>query len=59
MKYVFFAVVLFAGMEASNRFLGIVPAVLVNSVLLVLFTVYIVKKDFPLSSLPVIGKHFR
>ena len=32
---------------------------LINSLLIVLFLTYIVKKDFPLSSLPVIGKKFK
>ena len=32
---------------------------LINSMLIVLFLAYIVKKDFPLSSLPIIGKKFK
>lgn len=57
--YVLIAAVLFAGMTAANRLLGTLPAVLVNTVLLALFAAYIIKKDFPLSGLPVIGRFFR
>ena len=32
---------------------------IVNTVLLVLFMAYVIKKDLPLSSLPVVGKRFR
>jgi len=31
----------------------------INTLLIGLFLALVVKKDFPLSSLPVIGKHFR
>jgi hypothetical protein len=35
------------------------PALLVNTLLLIADVAFIVKKDLPLSSLPVIGKKFR
>lgn len=57
--YLALAMLLFAGMTASNRYLGIVPAVALNTVLVVVFAVYIVKKDLPLSAIPVIGRYFR
>ena len=57
--YTLLAVVLFAGMSASNRYLPMLPALLVNTLLLIADVAFIVKKDLPLSSLPVIGKKFR
>ena len=30
-----------------------------NTLLIVVFLVYLVRTDFPLSSLPVVGKYFR
>lgn len=59
MRYVLLAFVLFAGMSAANDFLGVLPALIVNTLLMAVFVVYLVKRDFPLSSLPVIGKHFK
>lgn len=57
--YTLLAVVLFVGMTASNRYLPMLPALLVNTLLLLADVAVIVKKDLPLSSLPVIGKKFR
>ena len=57
--YTLLAVVLFVGMTASNRYLPMLPALLVNTLLLIADVAFIVKKDLPLSSLPVIGKKFR
>lgn len=57
--YVVLAVVLFFGMYAANRYLSIVPALAVNTLLILVFVAYIARKDFPLSSLPVAGKYFR
>lgn len=59
MRYVLLAFVLFAGMSAANDFLGVLPALIVNTLLMTVFVAYLVKRDFPLSSLPVIGKHFK
>jgi O-antigen/teichoic acid export membrane protein len=59
MTYVLFAFIIFIGMQSANHYLGMLPAIAVNTVLIVLFTIYIVKKDFPLRELPVIGKHFK
>lgn len=58
MLYVVVAVVMFAVMRAASAALPVLGAVGVNTVLIVLFVVMIVKRDFPLSSLPVIGRHF-
>lgn len=57
--YTLLAVMLFVGMSASNRYLPMLPALLVNTLLLIADVAFIVKKDLPLSSLPVIGKKFR
>ena len=43
------------GREARGKSLRIA----FNSIGIVLFLVYTVRKDFPLASLPVIGKYFR
>ncbi|MCI6619253.1 MAG: lipopolysaccharide biosynthesis protein [Prevotella sp.] len=59
MRYVLLAFVLFVGMSAANDFLGVLPALIVNTLLMAVFVAYLVKRDFPLSSLPVIGKHFK
>ncbi len=57
--YVALAIVLFAGMYASNECLGMWPALGVNTLLVLCFVAYVVKKDFPLGSLPFVGKYFR
>lgn len=57
--YTLLAMVLFVGMTASNRYLPMLPALLVNTLLLIADVAFIVKRDLPLSSLPVIGKKFR
>ncbi len=58
-RYVFVAVILFVGIVLSNSHLSVIPALLVNTGLICLFVAYIVKHDFPLSSLPVVGKYFK
>ena len=57
--YVLITVVLYFCMTTANARLSTPLALTVNAVLGVLFIAYIVKKDFPLSGLPVIGRHFR
>ena len=57
--YVLMAGVLFVLMTLCRNFLPAVVTFLANTLLLLLFVAYIVRKDFPLSSLPVIGKKFR
>jgi O-antigen/teichoic acid export membrane protein len=59
MAYVLLALVLTAGMMAANRYLSMPLALSVNTLLGLIFVAYLVRKDFPLSSLPVIGKHFK
>lgn len=58
-KYVIFTVILFIGIQYANNILPVWSALIVNTLLIALFAAYIVKKDFPLSSLPIIGKKFK
>ena len=59
MKYVLLCVILNIGMYFSNQYLASAAAIGINTLLIILFATYVIKKDFPLSSLPVIGKHFK
>lgn len=59
LAYVVLALVLFAGMTWINNHLPLAGALAANTVLILVFAAYLVKKDFPLANLPVIGKHFR
>ena len=59
LMYVAITVVLYFSMTAANRNLPLGAALAINTVLGLLFILYIIKRDFPLSGLPVIGKHFR
>ena len=57
--YVSVAAVLFAGIQWSNANLGVAPAICVNTLLILIFCALIVRRDLPLSELPVIGKYFQ
>ena len=57
--YVALAAVCFFGMTTFNDALTPSGALAVNTLLIALFVAYIIKSDFPLRQLPVIGKHFR
>ena len=57
--YVLVALVLFGAISASNDYLPMIGALGVNTLLLFVFLGIIVKRDFPLSKLPVIGKKFK
>lgn len=59
LSYVALAVVLCVGMLLANKYLSMGLAVAVNTLLIAVFAVYLVKRDFPLRGLPVIGKHFK
>lgn len=56
--YVAVAIVMFVLMQLANR-QPMAVALGVNTLLIILFTALIVWRDFPLSSLPVVGKYFR
>ena len=57
--YVVSALVAFGLMRWSTAQLSFWPSLLLNTVLILAFMALIVKKDFPLSNLPVIGKYFK
>ena len=57
--YVGLALILFLGMTCANSHLSTWPAIAVNTVLILAFCAVVIKRDLPLSSMPVIGKHFR
>lgn len=59
MVYFVVAALLFVGISLANAQLPTFAALAINTLLIVAFIVSIVKRDFPLSSLPVIGKKFR
>ena len=59
LRYVVLALLLFVAMMWLRTVLPTLPSVLVNTLLIGLFTAAIVRRDFPLSSLPIVGKHFR
>ena len=57
--YVVVTIVLFAAMKAAPGSWPTVLTLAVNTILIILFLALIVKKDVPLSSLPIIGKKFK
>jgi len=57
--YVILAVILTALMYATAAYLPVWAQLLGNTLLIVVFTVFIVRKDLPLSNIPVIGKYFK
>ncbi len=57
--YVGLAVILFACMSGANAHLGSWTAIALNTFMILTFCAVIIKRDFPLSSLPVVGKYFR
>lgn len=59
MTYVVIAAVLTAAMLTVNNLLPGLPAIAINTVLVLLFVAVIVKRDIPLSALPVVGRRFK
>ena len=57
--YVALATVLFVAMYYATAKLPLWASLLINTVLLGVYMVYMVKRDFPLKNLPVVGKYFR
>ena len=57
--YVVATVVLFIVMKLIPASWPMIVTLLVNTLLIAVFTAIIVKRDFPLSHLPVVGKYFR
>ena len=57
--YFLLSVLLFAGIMLSNSRLDTVPALAVNTALIAVFAVYIVRKDLPLSALAPVRKYIK
>ena len=57
--YVLLTMVLFMAMQYAGSVLPLWASLIVNTLLIAVFAAYLVKKDFPLSSLPIIGKKFK
>lgn len=57
--YILVAAVFFAAIQWSNAHLSVVPAIAVNTLIILLFVGHIIYHDLPLSSLPVVGKKFK
>ena len=57
--YVIATIVLYAGMKLLPASWPAIPTLTVNTLLIALFAALIIKKDLPLSSLPIIGKKFK
>jgi len=58
-QYVILTIFLFVGMQYASNMLPLWATLIVNTLLIAVFAGYLVKKDFPLSSLPIIGKKFK
>ena len=59
LTYVALAAACFFVMTTFNDVLTTAGALAVNTLLIALFVAYIIKFDFPLRQLPIIGKYFR
>ena len=59
MSYVALAVVLFAAISWSNAKLPMPAPLALNTLFIIVFAAVIVRRDFPLASLPVVGRYFR
>ena len=57
--YVLLTLILFMAMQYAGSVLPLWASLIVNTLLIAVFAAYMVKKDFPLSSLPIIGKKFK
>jgi O-antigen/teichoic acid export membrane protein len=57
--YVVVSILLFVGLTFANQMLPTWAALGVNTLIILLFVAIIIKRDMPLSKLPVIGKHLK
>jgi len=58
--YTFLTAVIFVAMTFNGEYVANVPLRLaLNTLLIILFLVVIIRQDFPLKNLPVVGKYFR
>ncbi len=51
--------ILYMNSQYANNTLPLWAVLIINTLLIAVFTAYLLKKDFPLSSLPIIGKKFK
>ena len=56
--YVVVAIVLFVAIEFSNATMPLWGAISVNTLLLAVFAGIIIRRDMPLSALPIVGRYF-
>jgi len=59
LQYVGLALVFFVGMTRARQDLPLWASLSLNTLMIIFFLALIVRKDFPLSRLPLIGKYFR
>ncbi len=59
MLYLALAAVLFAGISMANDHLPMWGSLAVNTLLVLVFCAVLVRRDFPLKNLPVVGKYFK
>ena len=57
--YLLLAGLLFGGIMLTGRYLPLVWRLAANTLLVVIFAAYIIRRDLPLRSLPVVGRFFR
>mgnify|MGYP002855278848 CR=1 FL=1 len=57
--YVGLSLVFFVPMTIASRDLPTWAALSLNTLIIVFFTAVVIRRDFPLSNLPVVGKYFR
>lgn len=55
-KYVLLTAILFVCLRVSDRCLTIVPEMVVNTLICGVFVIYLLKKDLPLSEIPLLGR---
>ena len=56
--YTLAALVVYAAISFSNSHFSVAASLFVNTILILLYVALIIKRDLPLSSLPVVGKYF-
>lgn len=57
--YTVIAAILYAAIAYSNSHLSPILAIAVNTIIIGLYLLLIIKREFPLDKLPVVGKYFR
>jgi hypothetical protein len=57
--YTVIAAILYAAIAYSNSHFSPILAIAVNTIIIGLYLLLIIKREFPLDKLPVVGKYFR